>query len=299
MQNINRIKIFITVAKHESFNKAANEIGMTGPAVSKQVQKLEDELGTTLLHRTTRKVTLSEEGAIYYSRARQAIEDLVEAEKQIQDLKATPKGILKVSIPMSFGILYLAKPIAEFAKQYPEVQLDVDFSDTLVNLADSGYDIAVRIGKLKDSSLIARKLSPCPIYICASPSYLKTHGTPKNLNELKNHKALLFTQQSSMHMWNIESKNGNNINVDVTPTLKSSNGSLILEACLQGVGIAYLPAFFVQDQIERGLLTPILKNEISQNFGAIYAVFPKNRHLSSRVKLFVKMLSDHLKEKKL
>ena len=102
-----------------------------------------------------------------------------------------------------------------------------------------------------------------------------------------------------MHMWNIESKNGNNINVDVTPTLKSSNGSLILEACLQGVGIAYLPAFFVQDQIERGLLTPILKNEISQNFGAIYAVFPKNRHLSSRVKLFVKMLSDHLKEKKL
>jgi DNA-binding transcriptional LysR family regulator len=180
MSQLSKVAAFIEVAKHESFAAAARSLGLTGPAVSKQVQALEEQLGVKLLYRTTRKVSLTEEGALYFERARKALEDLDEAEQQIQELKACPTGKLKINAPSSFGNQYLAKPITEFAKLYPDVELDVDFDDRWVDVIGEGYDVVIRIDALEDSSLIARKLASCPIALCASPNLLKSKGHPKH-----------------------------------------------------------------------------------------------------------------------
>ena len=158
MDHISRVGLFLEVVKHQSFAGAARHLGMTGPALSKQVQALEDQLGVRLLHRTTRQVTLTEEGAIYSERARKALEDLEEAERQVQDLKTCPTGVLRINAPMSLGQRCLVEPIAAFANAYSDVQLDVDFDDRQVDILAEGYDVVIRVGVLHDSSLIARKL---------------------------------------------------------------------------------------------------------------------------------------------
>ncbi len=167
MDHISRVGVFLEVAKYESFAGAARALGLTGPAISKQVQSLEDQLGIKLLNRTTRHVSLTEEGAIYFDKARKALDDLNEAEQQIQELKACPTGKLKVNAPMSFGTQFLTRPIAAFAEQYPEVELEVDFDDRWADVVVEGFDVVIRIGTLQDSNLIARKLAPCPIILCA------------------------------------------------------------------------------------------------------------------------------------
>ena len=185
MDHISKIGIFLQVVKDESFIGAARSLGITGPAISKQVQSLEDRLGVKLLNRTTRHVSLTEEGAIYFERARKALEDLDEAEQYIQERRACPTGKLKVSAPMSFGIQHLTKPIAEFAKQYPDVELEIDFNDGWVDLVEGGYDVIVRIASLEDSGLVARRLAPCPIVLCASDKFIEQYGLPKSVNDLE------------------------------------------------------------------------------------------------------------------
>lgn len=167
MDNLSRIGIFVEVARQESFAAAARELGITSSAVSKQVQNLEYDLKTKLLNRTTRKVSLTEEGALFFERSRRALEDLKEAADQMNELKATPRGTLKVSVPMALGVKYLKEPIAEFARLYPDVHLDIQFDDRLINIAEEGFDLVIRIGVLSDSSMIARKLAR-PRPMCAA-----------------------------------------------------------------------------------------------------------------------------------
>ena len=171
MNHISRVDLFLEVAKQRSFTAAAKCLNLSGPAVSKQVQTLENQLGVKLLNRTTRQVTLTEEGAIYAERAGQALEDLHEAERQILELKDCPVGKLRINVPLSFGIAYLSRPIVDFANRYPEVVMDVNYDDRRVDMIAEGYDVLVRIGSLEDSSLIARKLADSPIILCASPDY--------------------------------------------------------------------------------------------------------------------------------
>tara|TARA_R110000868_G_scaffold189695_2_gene433071 strand:+ start:114493 stop:115389 length:897 start_codon:yes stop_codon:yes gene_type:complete len=291
MDNISRISIFLAVAKHHNFSKAGKELGMTGSAISKQIQKLENRLDVTLFQRTTRNVTLTEEGAIYQERAHRAISDLQEAENFIQEMKTCPTGILKVSIPMSFGLQYMTKPIADFANKYPDVKLEVDFDDRKVDILAESYDLAVRIGSLEDSSFISRKIADCPVLICATPKYLTKYGKPKNIEQLKDHKTLIFTKHSQNTAWayKYENKNGS---IVLNPCLKANNGEMLLASCLQNVGICALPIFMVSKYIKSGELIHILPEYEILSGGGIYAIFPQNRHLSTRVRLFLEMLTE-------
>lgn len=295
MPQISKIAIFLAVVKHQSFAGAARSMGMTGPALSKQVQSLEDQLGVRLLHRTTRQITLTEEGAIYHDRARKALEDLEEAERQIQDLKSSPTGLLKINVPMSFGTKYLTQPIAAFAKEYPDVQLEIDFDDRRVDVIGEGYDVVVRIGALDDSSLIARKLASCPIFLCASPSYLDQYGVPKTPYALADYPAILFNKHGYNPEWRYVDAKGHKGSVEMKNVMGANTGDMMREACLAGIGAALLPIFSVDSYLKSGQLVRILPEYNTDPQRTIYAIFPQNRHLSTKTRLFVDWLSESCK----
>ena len=287
MDHLSRIGIFTEVVKQESFAKAARELGITSSAVSKQIQNLEFELKAKLLNRTTRKVSLTEEGAIFYERTSHALEDIREATEQINELKATPRGPLRVSAPMSFGVRHLTRPIAEFARLYPDVMLDVQFDDRVIDMSEEGYDLTLRIGALKDSSMISRKLASCPVYICASPEYLRTHGEPKSPEDLSRHNVLAYTRNRGAHEWRYKDKKGIEGVVSLTSTFKCDSADLMIEAARQGLGIVISPIFFVQDALQDGSLQKIMPDYMTWPERNLYAVFPPNRFLSTRLRLFV------------
>ncbi|MBL4601283.1 MAG: LysR family transcriptional regulator [Emcibacteraceae bacterium] len=290
MDHLSRIGIFIAVVKNQSFARAARELGITSSAVSKQVQNLEHELQVKLLNRTTRKVAPTEEGAIFFERATRALEDLQEAREQVHELKSNPKGALKVSIPHSLGINYLAKGIAAFAKKYPDIHLDLNFDDRIVDMVSEGFDLVVRISDLQDSSLISRRLASCPITICASPEYLKTHGDLKTPEDLAKHNVLAYTRNTGLHEWRYKTPEGKNGQVSLKGTFKSDTGQMMCEAAFQGIGIAILPIFYVADHLKSGALIKILPDYKTWPDRNIHAVFMPNRYLSTRLRLFV----DHL-----
>lgn len=290
MDHLSRIGIFIEVVKNHSFAGAAKVLGITSSAVSKQVQNLENELQVKLLNRTTRKVSTTEEGAIFFERAARALEDLNEAQEQVHELKTNPKGSLKISIPLSLGINYLIKEIAAFAKQYPDIHLDVSFDDRIVDVVSEGFDLVIRISELRDSSLIARRLAACPFVICASHEYLKTHGALNSPDDLTNHNVLAYTRNTGLHEWRYKGADGQNGQVSLKGTFKSDTGQMMCEAALQGIGIAILPIFYVAEHLKSGSLVQILPEYITFPNRDIHAVFMPNRYLSTRLRLFV----DHL-----
>lgn len=291
MDHISRVGVFLEVVKNQSFAAAARKLGMTGPALSKQVQSLEDQLGVRLLNRTTRQVSLTEEGALYSERARKALEDLDEAEKQIQELKSCPTGLLKINAPMSFGKRYLTSPIAAFAKQYPDVKMEVDFDDRKVDVIGEGYDVVVRIGALEDSSLISRKLATCPIILCASADFIKTHGMPKSPDKLMDLPAIIFNKHGNVSGWQYEDSKGKINSVSLKQQFSANNAEMMLEACLQGVGIALIPIFAASTYLKSGQLIEIFPQYKTSPARGIYAIFPQNRHLSTKVRLFVDWLT--------
>ena len=296
MDHIARVEIFIEVAKHQSFAAAARELGITGPAVSKQVQALEDQLDVKLLYRTTRKVTLTEEGALYFDRARKAIEDLREAEQLLNERKECPTGKLKINAPMSFGRQYLVEPIAAFAKRYPEVEVEVDFDDRWVDIVGEGFDVVVRIGALEDSTLIARKLADCPIYLCASQACIEQHGLPEQLSDLADYPAIIYSRHGHQEDWHYIDQNGNKGSVKLRGVFAANNAEMQLEACLKGVGMAVIPVFSACPELQTGKLVRLMPEYQTHPQRGIFAVFPQNRHLSARVRLFVDALVDALKD---
>jgi DNA-binding transcriptional LysR family regulator len=290
MDHLSRIGIFIAVVKNQSFAGAARELGITSSAVSKKVQNLEHELQVKLLNRTTRKVSPTEEGAIYFERSARALEDLQEAKEQVHALKTTPKGSLRVSIPLSLGINYLIDEVAAFAKKYPDIHLDVSFDDRIVDIVAEGFDLVVRISELKDSSLIARRLAPCPFVICASREYLEKHGALNSPEDLTNHNVLAYTRNTGLHEWRYQDGEGQSSHVSLGGTFKSDSGQMMCGAALQGIGIAILPIFYVAEHLKSGVLIEILPSYTTWPDRDIHAVFMPNRYLSTRLRLLV----DHL-----
>ncbi len=293
MDSLSRIGIFIEVAKQESFAGAARALDITSSAVSKQVQNLEYELKTKLLNRTTRKVSLTEEGALFFDRASRALDDIQEARDQIYDLKATPRGSLRVSVPMAFGNSHLKRPIADFAAKYPEVTLDVSFDDRLVNIAEEAFDVVLRIGVLADSSMVARRLAPVPIVACASPAYLARHGTPAVPDDLARHNVLAYTRNKGAHEWRYKAPDGREGMVSLQSSFKADAAEMMIEAACQGIGIMISPVFFLTEALAAGTLVPILTGFTTWPERNLYAVFPPNRYLSTRLRLFVDHLDDY------
>ncbi len=290
MDHVSRVGVFIAVVKAESFAGAARSLGITSSAVSKQIQNLEQDLQVKLLHRTTRNVSVTEEGAVYYERAARALDDLQEAQEQIYELKSRPRGRLKVSFPQSLGTKYFGQAIASFAAMYPEVELDVSLDERFVDIVNEGFDLAVRIGSLKDTSLIARRMASCPFVICASVGYLETHGTPQEPDDLVHHNVLAFTGNSGLHEWRYQDGAGQIGQVNLGGNLKADSGDILCSAALKGVGIAILPIFYVAEHLKNQELHAVVTDYITSPKRDIYAVFQPNRFQSTRQRLFV----DHL-----
>jgi len=290
MDHVSRVGVFIAVVKAESFAGAARSLGITSSAVSKQIQNLELDLQVKLLHRTTRNVSVTEEGAVYYERAARALDDLQEAQEQIYELKSRPRGRLKVSFPQSLGTKYFGQAIASFAAMYPEVELDVSLDERFVDIVNEGFDLAVRIGSLKDTSLIARRMASCPFVICASGGYLETHGTPQEPDDLVHHNVLAFTGNSGLHEWRYQDGAGQIGQVNLGGNFKADSGDILCSAALKGVGIAILPIFYVAEHLKNQGLHTVLTDYVTSPKRDIYAVFQPNRFQSTRQRLFV----DHL-----
>ncbi len=294
MEYLSRIGIFLAVARNESFAKAARELGITSSAVSKQIQNLEHELRVKLFNRTTRNVALTEEGALFFSRTHHAIDDIAEAKEQLNDLKAKPKGTIKISIPTAFGNSHLKKPLAEFAKLYPEVNMDISFDDRIINISEEGFDLAIRIGVLQDSSMIARKLISAPVYVCASPEYLKLNGEPTAPEELIKHSVVAYTRNKGNNEWRYKSESsGSEGVVSLTSRIKADDASMMIEAVLHGLGIAILPGFYLMDHISKGRLKIILGGYKTWPERNVYAIFQPNRYLSTRVRLLIEHLDTY------
>lgn len=290
MHSLDRVEIFLEVAKNKSFAAAAKAMGITGPAASKQIAMLEDDLGVKLLHRTTRKVTLTDEGAIFYDRAVLAIEELKDAANQIQDLKAKPKGLLRINAPLSFGHQHLLPALSGFAKKYPDVKMDILLDDRTVDIVQEAYDIVIRIGALTDSSLIVKHLADCPIYVIASPSYVEQYGFPKHPSELKNHKMIQYTHRLNAGEWRYKDKSGKTGSVKGNVAFKANTAEMMLQAALDGIGFAILPAFAVATYIKAKKLVHLLPEFQTHPQRQIVALMQPNRYRSQKVQLFLEWL---------
>lgn len=290
MNHLSRIGIFVAIAKHGSFAAAARALGITSSAVSKQIQNLEQDLQVKLLNRTTRNVSLTEEGSIYFERAGRALDDLQEAEDQIYELKSRPRGPLKISLPLSLGIKYLGPIMVSFAKQYPEVELDVSLDERFVDIVGEGFDAALRIGSLRDTSLVARKIASCPFIVCASPGYLDLHGIPTTANDLLNHNVLGYTRNGGLHEWRYMGPDEKVGQVTLRGTFKTDSGEVLCESAKEAIGIAILPIFYVAEHVDKGVLRAVLSDHVTWPKRDIHLVFQPNRFLSTRLRLFI----DHL-----
>ncbi len=291
MDRLANIEAFVRVAEARSFSEAARRLRSSKSAVSRSVGALEAELGVRLFHRTTRSLALTEAGRGYFERATRILTDLEEANLAVGHLQSAPRGRLRVSAPMSFGFLHLAPALPDFLRVYPEVAVDLALNDRFVDLVDEGFDVAVRIGAMDDSSLIARKLAPIRRVVCASPAYLKARGFPKSPDDLKGHECLFNSNIASSHEWRFIAPEGRPWPVAVNGRLSANSGDAMRVAALKDLGLVNLPTFIVGGDLQADRLVTVLDEFISQDL-IMSAVYPHSRHLSPKVRAFVDFLAD-------
>jgi DNA-binding transcriptional LysR family regulator len=276
---------FVKVVEEGSFTSAAKALGMPKSTVSRQVARLEDRLGVRLLHRTTRSLRLSDAGQAYYERARRIVSDIKEAEEAVSSLQATPRGTLRISAPMQDNQPYLGEIVSSFMGAYPEVQVHVHVTNRIVDMVDEGFDVAIRGGVLKDSSLIARKLGSSRRLLVASPAYLEARGEPKTASELPKHAVLAYQPDGARLR-----------GVPLTPRLLANNMEILRRCAIADQGVAYLPELLVSEDISEGRLIEVL-HEAKARPGGLYIVYPHNRHLSAKVRAFVDHTIAFLKDR--
>lgn len=292
LDHLTAMAVFARVVEEESFSRAAQGLGLSKSAVSKQVSRLEDRLGVRLLNRTTRRLSLSEAGMAFYERCRHVVAEAEAAEEAVGHLAAAPRGTLRVNVPMSFGQAHVAPALPEFLARYPELSIDLQLNDRTVDLVDEGYDMAIRIGQLPDSSLIARRLAPVRRMAFASSAYLNAHGRPRHPRELRDHDCLVYSYQSSGREWRFRGPEGE-IRVTVAGRLEANNGDALLAAARGGAGVVMMPSFIASEALRAGQLEAILQDWCAADSGAIYAVFPASRNVLPKVRVFVEFLVEH------
>jgi DNA-binding transcriptional LysR family regulator len=286
------MRAFAAVVETASFTGSGQRLDMSKAMVSKYVGVLEDHLGTRLLNRTTRRLSLTESGQVYYERCLQIIADVAEAEQAAGQLTAIPRGTLKIAMPVSFGTIKIGPLITEYVRQYPEVKLDISLADRKVDLIEEGFDLAIRIGSLPESGLIARKLAVDRTAICAAPAYLKQHGAPQKPEDLRRHACLNYTYASNGDEWFLK-KDREELVVPTSGPIRVNNGDMLRLAAISGGGIIWQPRFIVEDDLRAGRLVEVLTNYSTVELG-IYAIYPSRKHLSAKVRTFVDFLVDKL-----
>jgi len=290
VENLADIAVFVRVVERGSFTLAADDLGLSRAVVSKYLSRLEARLGARLLHRTTRRLALTEAGATLFEASRGALERIDEAESAVARFQEAPRGRLRVSAPMSFGILHLGPAIAEFSRQFPDVTLDVSLDDRFVNLVAEGFDVAVRIGMLTDSTLVARKIGTTRAVACASPAYLEERGEPQTPEELASHAGLIYSYLAGGNVWRFLAPDGREIPVGITGPLRINNGIVLAEAAIAGRGILVSPSFYVAPMLRDGRLKRILAGYRLPELG-IYAVYAQREHVPPKVRVFIDYLA--------
>lgn len=284
------IAVFAAVVEAGSFSGAARTLRRSKAAVSTQIQRLEDRLNVRLLNRTTRQLSMTDEGRAYYEHARRILDEAKEARDALDNLTSEPRGTLRLNAPMSFGQLHLGSAIAEFMALHPNIHIDLDLNDRQIDVVEDGYDMAIRIAALPDSSLIARRLAPCRRVIIASPGYWDEHGRPKHPRDLSDHEALIYSYLPEPEKWTFRDGSGP-IVVPVKGRYSANNGEVLLDAAIKGLGMYLCPTFFCCDELQKGVLETVLMDYEVEPI-SVYAVYPHRRHLATRVRAFVDFLSD-------
>ncbi len=282
------ISEFVYVAENESFTLAAKKMDISTAQVSRQISALEKRLNIKLFYRTTRKVSLTEEGRIFYQHCRGVLDGLEAAELAVTNLQSKPQGKIKLTAPVTYGEQQILPLVNDFMQQHSDIEVAAFLSNQQVSLVEEGYDLAIRIGKLSDSSLIAKKLGSRTNYLCASPDYLSRQGLPHSLSELSQHSCLLGT----LDYWHFKEA-GREKNIRVKGRVRYNSGYGLVDAALKGLGIVQLPDYYVQPYIDSGELITLLDNFREPEEG-VWALYPQNRHLSPKIRLFVDYLAEHL-----
>jgi len=297
MDSLSGLVAFVRAAETRSFVTAARALGISASAVGKSVAKLEEDLGVRLFQRSTRQISLTEEGLIFFERCRNALQEIQDAEAQLSKATIAPRGRLRVSMP-AIGYRFLLPVIPEFRSLYPEVELDLDFSDRLVDVIEEGFDVVIRGGEPADSRLKAKPLGPYRFVVCASPQYFARHGVPQHPSDLASHVCLRFKYRSSgkLQEWLIDGESPLQGAGAATPIVLN-NAEAVLSAAIQGLGIAYVPDFVARDALTEGHLCMAL--ESSKTFEGVFrALWPTNRHMPPRLRVFVDYLAGRLAERR-
>jgi LysR family transcriptional regulator for bpeEF and oprC len=295
MDNLSGILAFVRAAEAHSFTKAARQLGMSPSGVSKSISRLEDQFKVRLLHRTSRSVTLTPEGTVFYERCRRIVADLEDAEQLLTQAREVPRGVLRMTLPLSVGRLYLARIIPEFVQRYPELTVEASITDRLVDLIEEGCDLAVRMGKPPDSRVIARRLATGVLTTCASPSYLKRHGTPRSPEDLAGHNCIRFVVAGTGRAqdWKFQ-RDGKRFSISVSGNLTLDHAEALVEAALAGTALIQISSYVTAAAIRDGNLKAVLTG-FQVESPAIWVMYPQNRHLTPRVRAFVDFLVDWAK----
>jgi DNA-binding transcriptional LysR family regulator len=294
MELSSELAFFYQLAKTGSLTATARELNLTPPAVSKRLAQLEARLGVRLLNRTTRKVSLTEEGELYYREAARILSDIEQLEQTVASRRAAPRGLVRLNATFGFGHRYLAPAISRFIRQYPEVRVQLQLTDKPINLADEGYDVGIRLGSLEDASLIARRIARNRQLLVAAPAYLKKNGTPQHPTELNKHDCLVIRENDAYGVWKFTSKSATET-VRVSGTLASNNGEVVRNWALEGLGIMLRSEWDLPDHLRRGKLVEILPGWRAPD-ADIHAVFPQRLHLSAKVRVMIDFLVETFAE---
>ncbi|WP_127108918.1 LysR family transcriptional regulator [Pararhodobacter zhoushanensis] len=296
MDRLTEMEAFATVVDQGGFTDAARKMGISKSAVSKHVSSLEARLGARLLNRTTRRVSPTEIGLVYYDRARRVLNDAGEADSIVTAMQSAPSGVLRMSVATDFGVGLLSPILDEFLSEYPEISVNMVLKNRYVELISEGFDMSIRVGEMEDSSLRARKITETAQRLIASPRYIQEHGRPAKIDDLNEHRLLHYSNQSSANVWRITAASGEVRQVRGNGWLTVNDGHSLLNAAVKGLGIAYLPSFLYHDAMAQGLVEDVIP-ELPQTTLGIYAVYPPGRFTQPKVRAFIDFLVDQFAEK--
>ena len=298
MDRLTEMEAFATVVDQGGFTDAAKKMGISKSAVSKHVSSLEARLGARLLNRTTRRVSPTEIGLVYYDRAGRVLNDAGEADAIVTSMQSAPSGLLRISVATDFGVNHLSPVLGDFLQEFPDITVNMVLNNRFVELISEGFDMAIRIGELEDSTLRARKLTETTRRMIASPDYFRRYGRPTRIDDLNEHKLLHYSNQSSGNVWKLTAPSGEKRQIRTAGWLTVNDGQSLLNAAISGLGIAYLPSFLYGSALKKGLVEEAIPDLPVEPLG-IYAVYPPGRFTQPKVRAFIDFLVESFAEKDL
>ncbi len=296
MDTLTRMQAFVDIVEQQGFSAAARKVGRSKALMSKYVRELEDELGILLLNRTTRQFSLTEAGEVFHKSALEILQKVGDLQDTVREAGKGHKGRLRISAPRSLTDLEIGLPIVEFATAYPDITIDINLDDAMVDMVEEGYDVAIRISRLTDSALIAKKLSDFRLVLCASPQFIEKHGAPKSPNDLGDVPCIVDTNLMRRANWCFLDDDGQEISVPVRGNIEVNSPEVARRAALAGLGMTLVPEFSIEEELKNGTLISLLEDRIPSG-GGIYAVYPHRRHVPGKVRVFVDFLAHWFKTK--